>query len=126
MPAGPYLRLASHRAIETTPLGDYTMMTHLIAGGVGGGATAALSTPFDTVKVRMQTKVYATAADPYPSIMTVVRRHSLWCRITLVWGGSVRRYGWRRSFHPPRTICHRRLSPVALHSPGDLSPPGSE
>ena len=48
-------------------------MTHLIAGGVGGGATAALSTPFDTVKVRMQTKVYATTADPFPSIMTVVR-----------------------------------------------------
>jgi len=25
-------------------------MTHLVAGGIGGGITAAVATPFDTVK----------------------------------------------------------------------------
>lgn len=43
----------------------------LVAGGLGGGLTAVLATPFDTIKVRMQTKVYASAAQPYPSLYTV-------------------------------------------------------
>ena len=40
----------------------------------GGLFTAALATPFDVIKVRMQTKVYATAADPFPSMPTVWRK----------------------------------------------------
>lgn len=62
----------SCRALERTHLGSYATVTHLIAGGLGGGMTAALSTPFDTVKVRMQTKVYATKECPFPSMLDVV------------------------------------------------------
>ena len=56
---------ATRRTLLRTPLGEYTTLTHLLAGGLGGGLTAALATPFDVIKVRMQTKVYATAADPF-------------------------------------------------------------
>ena len=65
---------ATRRTLLRTPLGEYTTLTHLLAGGLGGGLTAALATPFDVIKVRMQTKVYATAADPFPSMPTVWRK----------------------------------------------------
>ena len=65
---------ATRRTPLRTPLGEYTTLTHLLAGGLGGGLTAALATPFDVIKVRMQTKVYATAADPFPSMPTVWRK----------------------------------------------------
>jgi hypothetical protein len=48
--------------------------THVIAGGIGGGTTAALATPFDTIKARMQTgldlhciRATPTRADPEPN-----------------------------------------------------------
>ncbi len=46
---------------------------NLVAGGVGGGCTAAFATPFDTIKVRMQTRIYATAETPFPSLFAVGR-----------------------------------------------------
>ena len=58
---------AGHAAISRAAVGG-------LAGGLGGGLTAALATPFDVIKVRMQTKVYATAADPFPSMPTVWRK----------------------------------------------------
>ena len=62
------------RAIESRgAFSGHPTVTHLLAGGLGGGLTAVLATPFDTIKVRMQTKVYASAADPFPSFMGVVR-----------------------------------------------------
>ena len=48
-------------------------LTHLLAGGFGGGLTAVLATPFDTIKVRMQTQVYATAAQPNPGLLHVAK-----------------------------------------------------
>ena len=61
-------------------LNGYTTTIHLLAGGLGGGLTAVLATPFDTIKVRMQTKIYVTAADPFPSLLRV-------CKATLQEGG---------------------------------------
>ena len=58
---------------KTTFFKQHSTLTHLIAGGFGGGLTAVLSTPFDTIKVRMQTQVYATAAEPNPSVMHIAR-----------------------------------------------------
>ena len=46
---------------------------NLISGGVGGGCTALFATPFDTIKVRMQTKLYANASNPNPSAIAVAR-----------------------------------------------------
>ena len=63
---------ATRRTLLRTPFGEYTTLTHLLAGGLGGGLTAALATPFDVIKVRMQTK--ATAADPFPSMPAVWRK----------------------------------------------------
>ncbi|KAL3894343.1 MAG: hypothetical protein SGPRY_013837 [Prymnesium sp.] len=82
---------AARRSIEKTKLGEYPTTTHLIAGGLGGGATAALSTPFDTVKVRMQTKVYATEANPFPSIATVARATIRDAGIRGLWRGVMAR-----------------------------------
>ena len=61
---------------------NHPTITHLLAGGLGGGLTAAFATPFDTVKVRMQTKVYVTATEPFPSMLHV-------------WRSTVRDAGWR-------------------------------
>ena len=64
----------ARRAIESQGLFEkQPTVTHLFAGGIGGGLTAVLATPFDTLKVRMQTKIYATAANPFPSFMDVLR-----------------------------------------------------
>ena len=65
---------ATRRAFESRSLFvDHPTLTHLIAGGLGGGITAAVATPFDVVKVRMQTKIYATHKEPHPSAMRVLR-----------------------------------------------------
>ena len=50
---------------QGTPLADYESVTHILAGGIGGGTTAAIATPFDTIKVRMQTQV--AGAEPHVS-----------------------------------------------------------
>ena len=66
-------------------------MTHLLAGGFGGGLTAVLSTPADTIKVRMQTKIYASASNPFPSFFHVFRstlRDAGWQGI---WRGAAHR-----------------------------------
>ena len=64
----------ARRAIESRSLFDrHPTVTHLVAGGLGGGLTAMLATPFDTVKVRMQTRVYETAAMPFPTMAHVCR-----------------------------------------------------
>lgn len=63
----------ARRTIERNGLlNGHPTVTHLLAGGLGGGLTAVLATPFDTIKVRMQTKVYATAAEPFPSLRQVL------------------------------------------------------
>lgn len=67
---------------------------HLLAGGFGGGLTATLATPFDTIKVRIQTQVYATAAAPDPSLAHVVR-------------STIRDAGWSGLW---RGAAHRALS----------------
>ena len=67
---------------------------NLLAGGFGGGLTATLATPFDTIKVRIQTRVYATAAAPYPSLVHVVR-------------STLRDAGWNGLW---RGATHRALS----------------
>ena len=67
---------AARRSLEnfaTDLVTAYPTVSHLVSGGLGGGLTAMLATPFDCIKVRMQTKVYATAADPHPSMMLVTR-----------------------------------------------------
>ena len=82
----------ARRAIEERSLLDgHPTVTHLLAGGFGGGLTAILSTPFDTIKVRMQTKIYASAADPFPSFLHVFRstlRDAGWQGI---WRGAAHR-----------------------------------
>lgn len=82
----------ARRVIEENELFDgHPTATHLVAGGLGGGATAVLSTPFDTIKVRMQTKIYATADNPFPSFMHVLRstlRDAGWSG---VWRGAAHR-----------------------------------
>ncbi|KAL1522246.1 hypothetical protein AB1Y20_017243 [Prymnesium parvum] len=82
---------AARRSIEKTPLSNYSTATHLIAGGIGGGTTAALSTPFDTIKVRMQTKVYASVADPFPSMATVARATVRDAGVQGLWRGVLAR-----------------------------------
>ena len=81
--------LEQHDAFRAHP----TAM-HLLAGGFGGGLTATLATPFDTIKVRIQTRVYATAAAPYPSLVHVVR-------------STLRDAGWNGLW---RGATHRALS----------------
>ena len=62
------------RAIEERKLfNGHPSAVHLIAGGLGGGLTAVLATPFDTIKVRTQTKIYVTPSEPFPSFMAVLR-----------------------------------------------------
>lgn len=72
------------KLLRYTPLADYETITHILAGGIGGGATAAAATPFDTIKVRMQTRIYATAEVPNPSMLVVARstvREAGWCAL---------------------------------------------
>ena len=64
--------LQARRAIEQRTADVHPSLKHLLAGGIGGGLTAVLATPFDTIKVRMQTKVYATTATPFPSLWHVL------------------------------------------------------
>ena len=81
--------------METKPFfKEHSTITHLVAGGFGGGLTATLATPFDTIKVRMQTQVYATAAEPNPSVFHVAR-------------ATVRDAGWKGLW---RGATHRALS----------------
>ena len=72
----------------------HSTVTHLLAGGFGGGLTATLATPFDTIKVRMQTQVYATAAQPNPGVLEVARL-------------TIRDAGWQGLW---RGAAHRALS----------------
>ena len=69
-------------------------LTHLLAGGFGGGLTATLATPFDTIKVRMQTQVYATSEQPNPGVLHVAK-------------ATIRDAGWKGLW---RGATHRALS----------------
>lgn len=85
----------ARRWLETyDALSAYPTAVHLLAGGFGGGLTATLATPFDTIKVRIQTQVYATAAAPDPSLVHVVR-------------STIRDAGWSGLW---RGATHRALS----------------
>lgn len=70
------------KLLRYSPMADYETATHIIAGGIGGGTTAAIATPFDTIKVRMQTQIYATPENPNPSMLFVAR-------------STIREAGWR-------------------------------
>lgn len=85
----------ARRWMESKPFfQEHKTLTHLIAGGFGGGLTATLATPFDTIKVRMQTQVYATASEPNPSVLHVTK-------------ATIRDAGWKGLW---RGAMHRALS----------------
>ena len=71
---------------------EHPTVSHLVAGGLGGGLTAVLATPFDCIKVRMQTKVYATAADPFPSMQHVTRETIKAAGWRGLWRGALERF----------------------------------
>ena len=71
---------------------EHPTVSHLVAGGLGGGLTAVLATPFDCIKVRMQTKVYATAADPFPSMQHVTRETLKAAGWRGLWRGALERF----------------------------------
>ena len=78
-----YVYEGTRRTLESRPFfAEHPTITHLAGGALGGGITAAVATPFDTVKVRMQTRVYVTPDDPFPSMLRV-------------WRATVRDAGWR-------------------------------
>ena len=79
---------------ERALLENYPTLSHLLAGGFGGGITAVLSTPFDTIKVRTQTRIYVTETDRFPSFWHVTR-------------STVRDAGWQGLW---RGAAHRALS----------------
>jgi hypothetical protein len=86
---------AARRALEPYSFFErHPTIVHLAAGGFGGGLTAVLATPFDTVKVRMQTRVYASKANPDPSLLHVFR-------------ATVRDAGWKGLW---RGAAHRAMS----------------
>lgn len=44
------------------PIGEYSPMTHMIAGGLAGGVAAGVTTPLDVAKTLLQTR--GTSQDP--------------------------------------------------------------
>lgn len=82
---------AARRTLERTRMADHPTLIHVTSGGLGGGLTAAIATPIDTVKVRMQTKIYATAAEPHPSALTVLRRTVGEAGLASLWRGVAAR-----------------------------------
>lgn len=44
------------------PRGDYSPLSHIVAGGIAGGVAAGLTTPLDVAKTLLQTR--GTSADP--------------------------------------------------------------
>jgi hypothetical protein len=92
------------KLLKYTPLADYETANLILAGGIGGGASAAAATPFDTIKVRMQTRIYATPEVPNPSMLVVAR-------------STVREAGWcahpSRRLYPSRRLCLHRPRPLS-------------
>jgi hypothetical protein len=91
------------KLLRYTPLADYETVTHILAGGIGGGTTAAAATPFDTIKVRMQTRIYATPEVPNPSMLFVARatiREGGWCAALLaIASACVGHRCWANAMH---------------------------
>jgi len=86
---------AARRALEQVAadlVKEHPTVSHLLAGGLGGGLTAMLATPFDCIKVRMQTKIYVTAADPFPSMPHVWRETVKVGGWQALWRGATARF----------------------------------